>query len=63
LSDIAIPGELKKALASRPAPAAAFEKLPPAHKAEYVRWITEAKAPEMRVRRASMAVAKLTGGG
>lgn len=62
MSDIAIPGELKKALASRPAAVAAFEKLSPAHKAEVVRWITEAKAPEMRVRRANMAVAKLTGG-
>ena len=62
MSDIAIPGELKKALASRPAAAAAFEKLPPSHKAEYVRWITEAKAPEIRARRANMAVARLTGG-
>lgn len=62
MSDIAIPGELKKALAARPAAAAAFDKLSPSHKAEYVRWITEAKAPDMRVRRANMAVAKLTGG-
>jgi uncharacterized protein YdeI (YjbR/CyaY-like superfamily) len=62
MSDIPIPGELKKALAARPAAQAAFDKLAPSHKAEYVRWISEAKAPEMRVRRASMAVAKLTGG-
>lgn len=62
MSDIAIPGELKKALAQRPAAAAAFDKLPPSHKAEYVRWIVEAKKPETRVRRASMAVSKLTGG-
>jgi uncharacterized protein YdeI (YjbR/CyaY-like superfamily) len=62
MSDIAIPGELKKALAARPAAAAAFERLPPSHKAEYVRWITEAKGQDTRVRRANMAVAKLTGG-
>jgi uncharacterized protein YdeI (YjbR/CyaY-like superfamily) len=62
LSDIAIPGELKKALASRPAAAAAFEKLSPSHKAEYVRWIVEAKTQDTRARRANMAVAKLTGG-
>jgi uncharacterized protein YdeI (YjbR/CyaY-like superfamily) len=63
LSDIAIPGELKKALAARPAALAAFEKLPPSHKAEYVRWIMEAKTPDMRARRAGQAAARLTGGG
>ena len=57
-----IPGELKKALASRPAAAAAFQKLPPSHKAEYVRWIAEGKTPEMRVKRAGQAAAKLSGG-
>jgi len=62
VSDIAIPGELKKALAGRPAALAAFEKLPPAHKAECVRWIIEAKTPEMRARRAGQAAARLTGG-
>ena len=57
----AIPGELKKALAARPAAAAAFAKLPPSHKAEYVRWITEAKSPDARAKRAGQAAAKLSG--
>jgi uncharacterized protein YdeI (YjbR/CyaY-like superfamily) len=58
----AIPGELKKALAQRPAAAAAFAKLSPSHKAEYVRWIVEAKTPEAKAKRAGQAVAKLSGG-
>lgn len=57
-----IPGELKKALASRPAAGAAFENLPTSHKAEYVRWIAEGKTPETRAKRAGHAVAKLSGG-
>jgi uncharacterized protein YdeI (YjbR/CyaY-like superfamily) len=57
-----IPGELKKALASRPAAQAAWDKLSPSHKTEYVKWIVEAKKPEMRVSRASQAVSRLTGG-
>jgi uncharacterized protein YdeI (YjbR/CyaY-like superfamily) len=57
-----LPGELKKALASRPAAAAAFEKLPPSHKAEYVRWINEGKTPEAKAKRAGQAVIKLSGG-
>ena len=56
-----VPGELKKALASRPAAKAAFDKLPPSHKAEYVRWINEGKTPETRAKRAGQAVAKLSG--
>jgi uncharacterized protein YdeI (YjbR/CyaY-like superfamily) len=62
MADIAIPGELKKALAARPAAGAAFEKLPPSHKAEYVKWINDCKTPETRARRAGLAVARLTGG-
>ena len=62
MSEPAMPGELKKALAARPAAAAAFEALPASHKAEYVRWITEAKGADTRTRRAGLAVAKLTGG-
>ncbi|MBS0296207.1 MAG: YdeI/OmpD-associated family protein [Proteobacteria bacterium] len=55
------PGELKKALDSRPAAKAAWEKLPPSHKNEYIRWITEAKKPETRMHRVGQAVSKLTG--
>jgi uncharacterized protein YdeI (YjbR/CyaY-like superfamily) len=63
MTDVAIPGELKKALAARPAAAAAFAKLSPTQKAEVARWVDEAKGPEPRARRASLAVSRLTGGG
>lgn len=62
MSDAGIPGELKKALAQRPAAQAAWDKLTPSHKAEYVKWITEAKGGDARTRRATQAVSKLTGG-
>ena len=62
MSEPGIPGELKKALAQRPAAQAAWDRLPPSHKAEYVKWISEAKGAETKARRANQAVAKLTGG-
>ena len=62
MSEAGIPGELKKALAQRPAAQAAWDKLPPSHKAEYVKWITEAKGGDAKTRRASQTAAKLTGG-
>jgi uncharacterized protein YdeI (YjbR/CyaY-like superfamily) len=61
LSELAIPGELKKALAARPAAQAAFDTLPPAQKSQIVAWVSEAKG-EARVRRAGQAAARLTGG-
>ena len=57
-----IPGELKAAIKARPAALMAWTRLPPSHRAEYVKWILEAKQGETRVRRAGQAVAKLTGG-
>lgn len=59
MTDLVIPGELKKALAARPAAAAAFERLKPAQKAEIAKWVGEAKG-DMRLRRAGMAAARLT---
>jgi uncharacterized protein YdeI (YjbR/CyaY-like superfamily) len=60
-AEAGIPGELKKALAQRPAAQAAWEKLPPSHKAEFIRWITEAKAADARMRRVTQTVSKLSG--
>jgi len=61
VSELAIPGELKKALTARPSAQAAFDVLPPDQKAKVVGWIIEAKG-EMRARRAGQAAARLTGG-
>ena len=57
-----VPGELKTALKARPAALAAWTRLPPSHRAEYAKWIGEAKAPAAKARRAGQAAAKLTGG-
>ena len=61
LSDLAIPGELKKALAARPAAQAAFKALPADQRAQIVAWINEANG-DMRARRAGLAATRLTGG-
>ena len=61
MSDLVIPGELKKALAARPAAQAAFNALAPEQKVQVANWVSEAKG-DLRLRRASMAVGRLTGG-
>jgi hypothetical protein len=54
-----LPEALQKALAAEPRAAAAFEKLPPSHRREFVFWITEAKRDETRRRRASQVMSEL----
>ena len=61
MTDLVIPGELKKALAARPAAQAAFNALKPEQKVQIAGWVSEAKG-ELRLRRASMAAGRLTGG-
>lgn len=61
-ADPALPGELKKALAARPAAKAAYEALAPARKAEIIAFITQVKTPSEKARRAGLACARLTGG-
>lgn len=51
-----LPVELASALEKAPEAKAVFEKLPPSHKKEYVRWISEAKKPETRIDRAEKAI-------
>ena len=53
---VAVPIELKSALAKNKKAAAAFEKLSPSHKREYAEWIAEAKAEETRQRRVKSAI-------
>jgi len=53
---VAVPIELKAALAKNKKAAAAFEKLPPSHKREYAVWIAEAKTEETRRRRVKSAI-------
>jgi len=53
---VAIPIELKSALAKNRKAAAAFEKFPPSHKREYADWVAEAKGEETRQRRVKSAI-------
>jgi uncharacterized protein YdeI (YjbR/CyaY-like superfamily) len=46
-----LPADLEQALAGHRRAAAAFEKLSPSHKREYIEWITEAKTAPTRERR------------
>lgn len=54
------PAELSEALNGAPAARAAYDALPPSHRREYDRWITEAVKPETRRRRAETAIERLT---
>ena len=54
--------DIAEALRSNTAALSAFEGLPPSHKAEYLKWIDEAKRTETRTRRIAGMVDKLTSG-
>lgn len=58
---VAIPDDLAAALAGKPWAAAAFDKLAPSMRKEYVRQVETAKALETRQRRIAAIVAKLGG--
>jgi len=49
--ELATPAELITALSKSKKAKAAFEKLSPSHKREYVEWITEAKREETKTKR------------
>ena len=49
------------ALRANPAALSRFEALPPSHKAEYLKWIEEAKRDETRQRRIVGMIDRLTG--
>ena len=52
-----VPPELKKALSTNKAAAAAFEALSYSHRKEYAEWIISAKRQETRVSRAEKSIA------
>ena len=53
---VGIPVELSEALSENEAAERIFAALPPSHRNEYLRWISEAKRAETRRRRAAKAV-------
>jgi Bacteriocin-protection, YdeI or OmpD-Associated/Domain of unknown function (DUF1905) len=55
------PPELLAALAANPSARAAYDALPPSHRLEYARWISEAKQAETRASRAAKTIRRLLG--
>lgn len=56
---VELPSELREALDTDPAAAAAFDALAFTHRREYATWIAEAKRPETRVRRVTEILERL----
>ncbi|PJJ48083.1 YdeI/OmpD-associated family protein [Hymenobacter chitinivorans] len=59
---VEVPEDLAQALATVSGARATFDQLAYTHRKEYVRWITEAKKAETRLRRLTEAVALITTG-
>jgi len=59
---VEVPADLAAGLAADPGAQAFFDRLSPSHRKAYVQWLTEAKKPETRARRAAEAVAMLREG-
>lgn len=59
---VAIPAELRRALAGNKKAAAAFRTFPPSHRREYSEWIAEAKGEDTRKRRVKKAIAWISSG-
>ena len=55
-----LPTDIRSALENRADARAAYERLPPSHRTEYLRWIEEAKKPPTRERRIVGMVERLT---
>ncbi len=57
-----VPADMAEALAGDDVARASFEDMPPSHRREWVRWITEAKKPETRARRVARTMESLRQG-
>jgi uncharacterized protein YdeI (YjbR/CyaY-like superfamily) len=53
---LAIPDDLRAALAANPGAQAAYDGFPPGQQREYLEWVTEARRPETRAKRVAQAV-------
>jgi uncharacterized protein YdeI (YjbR/CyaY-like superfamily) len=54
-----VPDFITRELALHPVAKRHFDKLPPSHRRDYIRWITEAKRDETRARRLAKAIEML----
>ncbi|HEY4330792.1 MAG TPA: YdeI/OmpD-associated family protein [Phycisphaerae bacterium] len=55
-SKLDVPPELAKTILHDMAAKTAFEAMPPSHRAEYAKWVGEAKKPQTREKRAAKAL-------
>jgi uncharacterized protein YdeI (YjbR/CyaY-like superfamily) len=55
-----VPPDIRDALAKHAEARRVFDKLPPSHRREYLRWIEEAKKPETRSKRIGGMMERLT---
>ena len=58
-TDDAVPDFIERELALHPVAQQFWNEIPPSHRRNYIRWITEAKQEETRRRRLDQAIAKL----
>ncbi|HWA18726.1 MAG TPA: YdeI/OmpD-associated family protein [Devosia sp.] len=58
---LSVSPDIGEALRLNPAALSRFETLPPSHKAEYLKWIDEAKRAETRARRIAGMIDRLEG--
>ena len=54
-----VPLAVKKTLAENAIAKAVFEKMPPSHRNEYVKWISKARQEETKQRRLDQLIPKL----
>jgi uncharacterized protein YdeI (YjbR/CyaY-like superfamily) len=57
--ELRLPQELLAALGAAPEARERFDALSPAHRREYVRWVSEARRTDARERRAAQTVMRL----
>jgi len=60
-SDDKVPAFIARELALHPVAQEFWNEIPPSHQRNYIRWITEAKQEETRLRRLAKAIEKLNG--
>jgi uncharacterized protein YdeI (YjbR/CyaY-like superfamily) len=59
---IAMPDDLREALAASPAAQSSYDGFPPSAQREYLEWVVEAKRPETRAKRVAQAVEWMAAG-
>ena len=59
MADLVVPPDVLRDLEGDRDAKSAYEKLPPSHKREYLKWVVEAKTADTRTRRIAEMVKRL----